>query len=226
MGYDLITVKNCQKIDSIINEALLSKEINIEIPGMNLTLTVDAIASIEESWELEGIGYDCMEKRCFMYQDSTRVLKIENRDYGLCFNLGSWGGYVPRIDHSHLVFDSTFSGFGNFFCQLEFSQALEDKDKIYIVKNISKLAGKGAIVRLNKGANSKADKYKRRDELVGRLDKKVIDYDGHKWICIETINKNDLKNEECHVDIFDGLMFNLLTFAFNIEDIISGNIRK
>lgn len=220
MGYDLITVKNCQKINSIIKETSSSKQIEINIPSMDLTLNVDEIVSTDESEELEGIGYENMVKRCFMYKDSTRVLKIKKRDYALCLNLGSWG-YKVRIDDAHLVLSSTYSGFGRYFSQLEFSQSLEDDENVYIVKNISKLAGEGSISRLNKGAKTKDEKYKRRDMLVGRLDKKVIDYDGHKWLCIDSISKKDLWNENSHASIFDSLIFNLLNFTFNIEDIIS-----
>lgn len=80
---------------------------------------------------------------------------------------------------------SNYSKLGKFFAQLELSQSLEDDNYLYVVKNISKLLGEGAISRTNNGLKSdKEKKYKRRNRLVTLLDSKVIEYDNNEWMVI------------------------------------------
>lgn len=58
-----------------------------------------------------------MEKVYFMYDESTPVLKIKNREYGLFFNLVEWGSKKRRIPKSHLVFGTKPIKFGSdYFC--------------------------------------------------------------------------------------------------------------
>lgn len=71
----------------------------------------------------------------------------------------------------------------DYFCQIELSKAVEDDKYIYIIKNITKLAGNGAISRLNNGLGKDRDrKHQRREELVNRLNADVISYNNNDWI--------------------------------------------
>lgn len=224
MAYDVITIENVNKIKYMLTETALSRKIEISMPNMQLQLNVDSVSVTEKNQEYkENYGLD-MEKTYFMCEESVEVLKIKNRSYEVFYNLGSWG-YEARIPKSHLVVGTNPIKFGSdYFCQIELSQALEDNDNIYIVKNISKLAGQGAISRLNNGlGKDKDEKYRRRDELVRRLNKNIIKYNDWDWICVDIINKTDLNNEECYEDIFYNLMNNILFYALTIEDLIASN---
>lgn len=138
-------------------------------------------------------------------------------------NIGEWG-YEYRIPNMHIVLGSSYN-FGSskdYFSQIEISQALEDREYIYIVKNISKLSGEGAITRINSGL--KTDKYKkkeRRIRLVNRLNSKSIYYDNQDWMVLSKIDKSDLIKEERHNNIFYNLTKDIINYSFTIEDIIA-----
>src|SRR5690625_2738276 len=147
MGYELISINNCNIIRGILKDTSLNRNIEISVHNLELDLTVDSV-----SITMEDEDFIDMEKIYFMFEESTSVLKIKNREYEMFFNLGEWGSKERRIPKSHLVLGTNPIKFGSdYFCQIELSQAVEDKDWIYIIKNITKLAGEGAISRLNNG---------------------------------------------------------------------------
>ena len=222
MGYELVTIENVNRIKELLKNTALNDNIEIKIPNLDLSLTVDSVSVTMQNEEfLEKYSLD-MEKVYFMYQESTPVLKIRNREYELFFNLGEWG-YKTRIPKSHLVLGTNPIKFGSdFFCQIELSQAVEDEENIYIIKNISKLAGEGAISRLNNGlGNDKARKHKRREELIERLDLEVISYDDNDWCCVYKIDKDKLNNETYYEEIFHEFMYSFLMYALTIESIVA-----
>lgn len=222
MGYELVTIENVNRIKELLKNTALNDNIEIKIPNLDLSLTVDSVSVTMQNEEfLEKYSLD-MEKVYFMYQESMHVLKIRNREYELFFNLGEWG-YKTRIPKSHLVLGTNPIKFGSdFFCQIELSQAVEDEENIYIIKNISKLAGEGAISRLNNGlGNDKARKHKRREELIERLDLEVISYDDNDWCCVYKIDKDKLNNETYYEEIFHEFMYSFLMYALTIESIVA-----
>jgi len=222
MGYELVTIENVNRIKELLKNTALNDNIEIKIPNLDLSLTVDSVSVTMQNEEfLEKYSLD-MEKVYFMYQESMPVLKIRNREYELFFNLGEWG-YKTRIPKSHLVLGTNPIKFGSdYFCQIELSQAVEDEENIYIIKNISKLAGEGAISRLNNGlGNDKARKHKRREELIERLDLEVISYDDNDWCCVYKIDKDKLNNETYYEEIFHEFMYSFLMYALTIESIVA-----
>ena len=124
----------------------------------------------------------------------------------------------------HIVLGTTYN-FGStkaYFSQLELSQALEDDNSIYIVKNITKLSGEGAITRINSGLKDNRErKIERRMELINRLDGKTIPFNKSEWLIITEINKKDLELEENHNEIFFRLIKDFINYSFSIEDIIA-----
>jgi len=222
MGYELVTIENVNRIKELLKNTALNDNIEIKIPNLDLSLTVDSVSVTMQNEEfLEKYSLD-MEKVYFMYQESMPVLKIRNREYELFFNLGEWG-YKTRIPKSHLVLGTNPIKFGSdYFCQIELSQAVEDEENIYIIKNISKLAGEGAISRLNNGlGNDKARKHKRREELIERLNLEVISYDDNDWCCVYKIEKDKLNNKAYYEDIFHEFMYSFLMYALTIESIVA-----
>lgn len=217
MGYKLITVNNCNNIKEMLINARLISNIEISIKDLDLDLVIDSV-----SVPIEDEDFIDMDKVYFMFEEGTFVLKIKKREYELFFNLGEWG-QGRRIPYSHLVLGTSPIIFGSdYFCQIELSQAVEDEKYIYIIKNISKLAGKGAISRLNNSlGNDKVKKHRRREELIERLNLDVISYDDNDWCCIYKIDKKELNNKVYYDKIFYELMHSFLMYALTIESIVA-----
>lgn len=123
----------------------------------------------------------------------------------------------------HIVLGTTYSKFGakELFSQLEISQSIEDNDYVYLVKNISDLAGKGAIARLNSGLKYKKEKYERINILINRLNTTTKPYEGKEWMIVSKISKEDLDNGQKYNDIFYTMIKDILNYSFTIEDIIA-----
>jgi len=218
MGYKLITVNNCNRIKEILISTGLIGDIEISSHNLELDLTIDSV-----SIPIKDEHFIDMDKVYFMFEESTSVLKIKEREYELFFNLGEWGTRERRIPNSHLVLGTNPIKFGSdYFCQIELSQAIEDEKNIYIIKNISKLAGGGAISRLNNGlGKDKARKHIRREELIERLNLEVISYENNDWCCVYKIDKDKLNNEAYYEDIFHEFMYSFLMYALTIESIVA-----
>ena len=222
MGYELVTIENVNRMKELLKNTALNDYIEIKIPNLDLSLKVDAVSVTMQNEEfLEEYSLD-MEKVSFMYQESTPVLKVRNREYELFFNLGEWG-YEARIPKSHLVLGTKPIKFGSdYFCQIELSQAIEDEKYIYIIKNITKLAGEGAISRLNNGlGKDRVTKHQRRAELVKKLKEEVISYNNNDWLCVYKIDKNKFSNGDYHEEIFYKFIYQYLLYALIIESIVA-----
>jgi len=213
---ELINASNNERIKDILLNTQLVRPICVEVPSMQLKIEFDGVSTSEPN-----DIYD-MKQTYFIKGEETKVMSVKERTYEMFFNLGEWG-YSTRIPNSHICLGTTPIKFGSdYFAQLELSQALEDGSKIYIVKNISKLAGEGAISRINKGlGKNKDDKHQRRKELVKSLDKKVINFDKQEWMCLIEINKADLFEDEKAGDIINDFMENFIEYALKIEEMIN-----
>lgn len=184
---------------------------------MQLKLNISSVSTTAKNEEYD----NKMKLTYFMNGNDTDVLQIGERKYKFFYNLGDWA-YETRIPNAHLCFGTSPTKFGtDYFAQIELSQALEDDLKIYIIKNISKLAGNGAITRINHGLNrNKQRKISRRSELVKMLNSKVIQYESQEWVIIAEINKADLFSNEKSAEVMYEFLNSLLQYALTIEEII------
>ena len=152
-------------------------------------------------------------------------ININGKKEILYMNMGQWGSYKYDIQNMHLVLGTTTSKFGGskeYFSQIEISQSIEDDKYIYIIKNITDLAGRGAISRVNSGLKDDKDKkHARRTRLVNKLNSKVISHDNKDWMVINQINKSDLDVNDKHNDIFYELIKDIINYSLTIEDIIA-----
>lgn len=158
-------------------------------------------------------------------EDEFACVNINGKKEALYMNIGQWGGYKYYIENMHLVLGTTTNKFGRskeYFSQIEISQSLEDENHIYIVKNITDLAGKGSISRINTGLKDDKDKKnERRTRLVNRLNSKVLVHGTKDWMVISKINKEDLKNNDKFNNICYELIKDIINYTFTIEDIIA-----
>lgn len=216
-----IDFETLKTFKGLLLEAPVEKSVEIEFPDMNLMFHAD---SVSETIEVDSY-YANMRQVNFLNNEDENVLKIGKREYKMFFNIGEWA-YETRISDVHLVLTTAPRTFGSdYFCQLELSQALEDEEYIYFVKNFSKLAGKGAIMRLFSGLGANPlEKYNRLNKLSSRLESEIIRYDENEWITVYKVEKSLLNDESNYSDILYGFIKSLLIYAFTIESIIMNDL--
>ena len=221
---ELITIDNANKIKQILlNNYIEGKTINLSYPSIKTEINISNVSENEASKTFMDRS---MQEMSFINEEEEEniyCMKINNRNHQIYLNIGDWG-YNYRIPNMHIVLGTTYN-FGStkaYFSQLELSQALEDDNSIYIVKNITKISGEGAISRINSGLKDNRErKIERRMELINRLDAKTIPFNKSEWLIITEINKKDLELEENHNEIFFRLMKDFINYSFSIEDIIA-----
>lgn len=221
---ELITIDNANKIKQILlNNYIEGKTINLSYPSIKTEINISNVSENEASKTFMDRS---MQEMSFINEEEEEniyCMKINNRNHQIYLNIGDWG-YNYRIPNMHIVLGTTYN-FGStkaYFSQLELSQALEDDNSIYIVKNITKLSGEGAITRINSGLKDNRErKIERRMELINRLDGKTIPFNKSEWLIITEINKKDLELEENHNEIFFRLIKDFINYSFSIEDIIA-----
>lgn len=212
--YELITQNEANRIKQILNETGLKEDINIEV--LNGKYKINAF-NITESFKTERYEYDMDE---FYLMDKTNkydVLEYKNKLYEVFVNLGEWA-YKTELKNSHITVGS--SKFHDYSFQLELSQAIKDKENIYIVKNITNLSGKGALVRLYRGlGKDRAKKEKRRERFVEEFNSEILKYEGKEWIVISKISLKDLFDDNKGKDIFYDLLILILKAMLLVEGI-------
>ena len=212
--YELITQNEANIIKQILNETGLKEDINIEV--LNGKYKINAF-NITESFKTERYEYDMDE---FYLMDKTNkydVLEYKNKLYEVFVNLGEWA-YKTELKNSHITVGS--SKFHDYSFQLELSQAIKDKENIYIVKNITNLSGKGALVRLYRGlGKDRAKKEKRRERFVEEFNSEILKYEGKEWIVISKISLKDLFDDNKGKDIFYDLLISILKAMLLVEGI-------
>ena len=221
---ELITIDNANKIKQILlNNYIEGKTINLSYPSIKTEINISNVSENEASKTFMDRS---MQEMSFINEEEEEniyCMKINNRNHQIYLNIGDWG-YNYRIPNMHIVLGTTYN-FGStkaYFSQLELSQALEDDNSIYIVKNITKLSGEGAITRINSGLKDNRERnIERRMELINRLDGKTIPFNKSEWLIITEINKKDLELEENHNEIFFRLIKDFINYSFSIEDIIA-----
>ena len=212
--YELITQNEANRIKQILTETGLKEDINIEV--LNGKYKINAF-NITESFKTERYEYDMDE---FYLMDKTNkydVLEYKNKLYEVFVNLGEWA-YKTELKNSHITVGS--SKFHDYSFQLELSQAIKDKENIYIVKNITNLSGKGALVRLYRGlGKDRAKKEKRRERFVEEFNSEILKYEGKEWIVISKISLKDLFDDNKGKDIFYDLLISILKAMLLVEGI-------
>ena len=213
--FQLADLKWVESTKDILAEAVLSKPISIRLPIINSEFKALSISDSHE-WDV----FPSMQKTYFLRQDGElNTLKIKDRNYQVFYALGDWG-YDVRVPNAHMCLGVEPKHFQSaYFAQMELSQMLEDKDYLYIVKNISKLGGEGASSRLNKGASNRTEKLARRQILKKRLGWDSLEFERHEWLVLCKIYKNKFDG---HYDdeINTMILESFLKYAFTIEEII------
>lgn len=219
---NLISLDNVEKLKNmLLNNCFDNKHLNLNFKNTNINLKISNVSINEEVL----VNKNSLQKIYFLNEareDNVYCMTVNKKQYKLFLEIGHWANKY-RVNDSHIILGTNYK-FGDHFVQLELSQALEDNKYIYITKNISKLAGEGAISRINKGLkNDRAKKIERRNKLVNKLKAEVISFENNNLMCINKIKKCDLdKPEKCDKIFFDFIK-SFMNYAFSIEEIVAEN---
>lgn len=199
---------------NLIKESLLlgnlTHEINLKIGNYEIKIDNLENSIIDKNYEL-------MDKTVFTFKGSPDVLIKKKLKGELFFSIGQWREEKSyRFVNTHVVLGSKM--IHDFFNQIDLSDAIEDKENIYLLKNISSKAGKGAIVRLYNG-NGSLSSEERVTKLLENYDD-TIEWNNKKWIKVCTISKDLIKSIEKNRNIIlTEFIASFLKFSFLIEKI-------
>ena len=212
--FELITQNEADRIKQILNETGLKEDINIEV--LDGKYKINAF-NITESYKSERHGYDMDEFYLMDNDNKYDVLEHKNKSYEVFVNFGEWA-YNTRLNNTHITAGS--SKFHDYSFQLELSQAIKDEENLYIVKNITNLAGNGALVRLYRGlGKDRAKKENRKERFIEEFNSGILKYEGKEWIVISKISLEDLFNDNKNEDIFYDLLNSILKAMLLVEGI-------
>ena len=212
--FELITQSEADRIIQILNETRLKEDINIEV--LDGKYKINAF-DITESYKSEHHGYNMNEFYLMDNHNKYNVLEYKNKLYEVFVNFGEWA-YKTRLNNTHITAGS--SKFHDYSFQLELSQAIKDKENIYIVKNITNLSGKGALVRLYRGlGKDRAKKENRRQRFIEEFNSRILKYEGKEWIVISKILLDDLFDDNKNEEIFYNLLNSILKAMLLVEGI-------
>lgn len=206
----LVNKKDVERLKTIFLSTRLISDIEIKKDNINLIVTDVSENTTENEW-----GND---EFYLLNNNDDKPLRIKNKYYDLSVKVGWWRD-TYRIRNAHVTLGSNCSRLGLFFCQLELSQALQDSNYIYLVKNLFKLAGDGSIARLNRGLKYREEKIDRRYELLNLLDADIIKFDREEWFVVSKISKQDLE-EENDEHILHEFLKDFLNYSLTIEQIL------
>lgn len=213
---ELISIKHAKKIQEIISHKQIDGNIKLNMSEMNLKIIANSNSKATSYTKYS----PNMSIIYLMNYGSSFVMSLNNKDYEMFFQIGGWGNDA-RICNMHLCLGTYPTIFGSaYFSQIELSQALEDEKYIYIVKNITKLAGSGAISRINFGAKTREQKKARRNQLIEKLNSSIIDYNDSEWLVINKISVADLSDNSKSRAILTRLLKSIIIYAMHIENII------
>ena len=212
--YELITQNEANGIKQILNETGLKEDINIEV--LNGKYKINAF-NITESYKSEHYGDNMNEFYLMDNHNKYNVLEYKNKLYEVFVNFGEWA-YKTRLNNTHITAGS--SKFHDYSFQLELSQAIKDEENLYIIKNITNLAGNGALVRLYRGlGKDRVEKENRKERFIEEFNSEILKYEGKEWVVISKISLEGLFDDNKSQDIFYDLLNSILKAMLLVEGI-------
>lgn len=208
--YKLINQDSANKIIEIIENTALYKPIDLKIGKYEIHTSYVG--------ETTGIYADLNEMYFLNSKEATEVLKHNNKFYNLFINVGQWK-MNTRLYQAHITVGS--KGIHPYCFQIELSPSVEDKDFIYILKNVTNLAGEGTLQRLFSRSISKEEKHERLGMFLQEFGNETIIVNEKEWVVISKIKKDELYKDDENVvaKIYYDLMYNTLRAMLIVESI-------
>lgn len=217
--YEEASESTVKEIRRLLKQQNLNKNINIKYDNIELEVNFNNLSKYYPSKKL----------RSFYMDDDINAIRFENKPVMLYMYIGHWSNNNnARIKNSHIsIYTNSSKIGGERFFQIELSDCIEDDKYVYILKNISKNAGNGAISRLNKYSYPTTEREKRnndlrerREELIRRTYSEVINYNNNDWICIYKFDKEKLFKLSYHEELFNECIESIIAFTFSMESIV------
>lgn len=211
--FELITQVDADKVKKILTNIDLNEDINIEVLNGMFRLKAD---NITECFPSVHFNYD-MSEFYLKSNESLSTLLYKDKLYEIFINIGNWA-YDTPLKNTHITVGS--NKFHDYSFQLELSQAFKDEENLYIVKNISNLSGKGAMVRLYRGLGSdRIAKESRREKFIKEFNADIKKFEGKEWIVISQISLKDLDDENKYEDILYNTLVSIIKAMLLVEGI-------
>ena len=207
LKYKPIEEEYAYKIKEILKVCQLEREINLDILSNKII-----IQHISKPIDVGENGYSCA-----LFKDKQNSDFDENDEYEL--SLG-----VFDFDEESRIKGTTvyLQHWGSVLDFLDLSDALEQDENIYILKNISDAKQCGAICKLYRNVKNHEGIIKRQEDLIQKLGSQVVEYDDASWIIVNSIKKEDLNNEEKFKDVLHKFLEDFIKYAFTVEFISKG----
>ena len=207
LKYKPIEEEYAYKIKEILKVCQLEREINLDILSNKII-----IQHISKPIDVGENGYSCA-----LFKDKQNSDFDENDEYEL--SLG-----VFDFDEESRIKGTTvyLQHWGSVIDFLDLSDAIEQDENIYILKNISNAKQFGAICKLYRNVKNHEGIIKRQEDLIQKLGSQVVEYDDAAWIIVNSIKKEDLNNEEKFKDVLHKFLEDFIKYAFTVEFISKG----
>lgn len=214
--YELITQKEADRIKSILSKSSLKENIYIEAFNGKYIINVSGISDCHKT---KNNGYDMKEfylTNNSNSEDVFKTFKYIDKSHEIFIDFGEWG-YSTRLNKAHITVGASFH---SYLFQLELSQAIKDNEYLYIVKNVTNLSGKGALVRLYRhlGKNREQKEY-RKKIFIEKFNSEVLNYTDKSWIVISKIKLDDLFDSDKQDNIYYELLSGILKAMILVEGI-------
>lgn len=213
-----IIPENVERFEKILVEANLNTTINKDWSNIPISLKTNSLSNYNDKDNFMETRFGKMQVRYFLYDSSRLPLKIDYKSVELYVNVGPWAYKAREEGGIHICLGCR--QYGERFSQLEISDCIQDDKYIYLVKKLNRLAGKGSIMRINKGGQTRNEKLQRREFLRERLGFEVVDDGDIEWLVIYKVNFKDLSDKEQQDRIITEFYRNFLFYSFTIEEII------
>lgn len=233
IDYDSENVLGQNEIVDYVSEAIQEHYLNKKIKYMPV--------EIQDAYKIKKILKTCQLENEVVLTNKSSVKLLGNTtdvgEEGYCYSLITGKNnnvcLVPNCDTELVLGVSNFNiksriknvsvylqRWGSVLDFVDLSDCIEDGEKIYIVKKISKIGQEGYIYRLYRNVAHTEEILKRKERLVRELNNKVIDYNFDEWIVVSEINKEDLYNEEKASEVLHDFVQDFLRYALTVDSIV------
>lgn len=211
------------KIKEILKICQLDKEINLDILSNKIV-----IKYIEKPVAVGENGYSCalVKEKLDATFESNSSLDATNASNCL----------IEKFEEPELclgVFDFNkdsriknvtmyLQRWGSVMEFLDLSDAVENDEYIYILKNISNAKQCGAICKLYRNVKNQNVIIKRQEDLIKKLNCEVLEHNDGHYIVVSKIKVQDLKDENRHKEVLHSLLEDFIRYAFTVDFISKG----
>lgn len=136
-----VTVKEVERVADLFRYGKLTHEIELDVDPVTFSVGVIDSPFLDEGWG--------MEVRRMAAPDGADAVRVDGHTGWLDLLIGQWHA---DPDNVQLVLSSNRSELNLYFGQINLNLSLTNGRTVYLVKNLSKDGGAGAIKRMYGGA--------------------------------------------------------------------------